>query len=75
MIKTGTGIIKAVYVTLLGASTDKVEFKDGVDGTGAVIFTVNGESVQNIPYINKRFKSGIYADVTGTTARYIVVFE
>lgn len=75
LVKKGTGVIKAVYVTLLGAASDKVEFKDGTDGTGTPIFTVNGESIQSIPYINKRFKTGIYADVTGSTARYLVVFE
>lgn len=67
-------ILKAVYVTKAGAAGDKVEFKTGGSG-GTVLLTVEGEAVQNLPIINTPFKDGIYATVTGTGARYLIVYE
>jgi len=73
-IKGGHGVIVGVHVTKAGASGDKVIFKNGGSG-GVTEFTVFGESVQNIQDINRRFEDGIYATVTGTTAKYLIVFK
>lgn len=67
-------ILKAVYVTKAGSSGDKLDLKTG-GSSGTVLLTIEGESVQNLPILNTPFKDGIYATVTGTTARYLVVYE
>jgi len=74
IIKGGHGVIVSVHVTKAGASGDKVIFKNG-GSSGATEFTVYGENIQNIQSINRRFEDGIYATVTGTTARYLIVYK
>lgn len=71
----GHGVIVSVHVTKAGASGDKVVFHNGSANTDPVEFTVYGEGIQNIQDIHRRFEDGIYADVTGTGARYVVVFK
>ena len=38
-------------------------------------FTVYGEGYQNIEDIYRRFEDGIFAEVTGSTAKYLIVFK
>jgi len=73
-IKASHGVIVGVHVTKAGSSGDKVVFKNG-GSSGDTEFTVYGESIQNVQDINRRFESGIYATITGSTARYLVIFK
>ena len=74
-VKAGHGVIVSVHVTKAGASGDKVVFHNGTANTDPVEFTVYGEGIQNIEDIYRRFEDGIFAKVTGSTAKYIVVFK
>jgi hypothetical protein len=74
-VKAGHGVMVAVYVTKAGASGDKVVFHNGVDASATVEFSVYGEGYQNIEDIYRRFENGIFAEVTGSTAKYLVVFK
>ena len=74
-VKAGHGVIVSVHVTKVGASGDKVVFHNGDANSDPAEFTVYGEGIQNIQDICRRFEDGIYAEVTGTTARYLVVFK
>tara|TARA_B110000285_G_scaffold27049_1_gene26515 strand:+ start:1987 stop:2259 length:273 start_codon:yes stop_codon:yes gene_type:complete len=74
-VKAGHGVIVSVHVTKAGASGDKVVFHNGADATGTVEFSVYGEGYQNIEDIYRRFENGIYAEVTGSTAKYLIVFK
>jgi len=75
LVKGNHGVIVAVHVTKVGASGDKIELRNGTSTSDTLEFTVFGESIQNVQDINRRFESGIYADVTGTTARYLIVYK
>jgi len=75
LVKAGHGIIKRVFVTLKGSSGDKMVLKDGTTGSGSVITTIHGEDTQNMVWVDVPFVSGLYADFTGTTARYIIAYE
>ena len=68
------GIIQGIYVTLAGASGDKLEIKTGGSG-GTTLFTVEGEALNQLPIINTPIADGIYAKITGSTARYLVLYE
>ena len=74
-VKAGHGVIVSVHVTKAGTSGDKVVFHNGSSNSDPVDFTVYGESIQNIQDIARRFEDGIYAEVTGTDAKYLVVFK
>ena len=74
-IKAAHGVVVSVHVTKVGASGDKVVFHNGDGNTDPAEFTVYGEGIQNIQDVMRRFENGIYAEVTGTTAKYIVVFK
>jgi hypothetical protein len=74
-VKAGHGVIVSVHVTKAGASGDKVVFHNGVDASATVEFSVYGEGYQNIEDIYRRFENGIFAEVTGSTAKYLVVFK
>ena len=74
-VKDGHGVVVGVHVTKLGSSGDKVVLHNGTSNSGVAEFTVNGESIQNIQDLNRRFESGIYAEITGSTARYLVIFK
>ena len=74
-IKAAHGVIVSVHVTKVGASGDKVEFRNGTANSDTIEFTVYGEGLQNIQGINRRFEDGIRAHVTGSTAKYLVVFK
>ena len=74
-VKAGHGVMVAVYVTKAGASGDKLVFHNGVDASATVEFTVYGEGVQHVQDVFRRFEAGIYAEVTGSTAKYIIVYK
>ena len=74
-VKGGHGVVVGVHVTKSGSSGDKVVLHNGTSNSCVAEFTVNGESIQNIQDLNRRFESGIYAEITGSTARYLVVFK
>lgn len=74
-IKGDHGVIVSVHVTKAGASGDKIVLRNGTSNSDIIEFTVFGEAIQNIQEINRRFESGIRADITGSTAQYLVVFK
>jgi len=74
-VKAGHGVMVAVYVTKAGAAGDKVVFHNGADASAPAEFSVYGEGIQHVQDVFRRFEAGIYAEVTGTTARYITVFK
>jgi hypothetical protein len=74
-VKAGHGVIVSVHVVKAGASGDKVVFHNGDANSDPAEFTVYGEGIQNIQDIMRRFEDGIFAEVTGTTAKYLVVFK
>ena len=72
-IKGDHGVVVAVFCTKAGGSGAKCVLKNGCSG-GATEFTIFGENVANYQDINRRFESGIYADITGS-AEWTVVFK
>ena len=74
-VKAGHGVIVAVHVVKAGSIGSKVVFHNGEGNSAPAEFTVYGEGIQNIQDICRRFEDGIFAEVTGTTARYLVVFK
>lgn len=74
IIKGKQGIVKAVYVTKSGAAGSLLNLRDGVLVTDPIVITIEGEAVQNLPFINKTFPNGIFADVV-VGGSYLVVFE
>ena len=75
VVKAGHGVMTAVHVTKLGASGDKIVFHNGDSNSDPVEFTVYGESIQNMDSIYRRCENAIFAEVTGSTAKYIIVFK
>ncbi len=76
LIKGAHGVIVSIHVTKAGASGDKLQLRNGTLVSSTPIeFTVFGENIQNVQDINRRFEEGIFADVTGSTAEYIIVFK
>ena len=73
-IKGAHGVVVAVCCTKKGSSGAKCILKNGTSGSGTSEFTIFGEIEGNYQDINRRFESGIYADVTGS-AEYTVVFK
>jgi len=74
-IKAAHGVVVAVHVTKAGASGDKIVLRNGTTNSDTIEFTVFGEGIQNIQSINRRFEDGIRADITGSTAEYLIVFK
>ncbi len=74
-IKGAHGVVVSIHVTKAGASGDKIILRNGTSNSGTIEFTVFGEGIQNIQGINRRFENGIRADITGSTAQYLVVFK
>jgi len=74
-IKGAHGVVVSIHVTKAGSSGDKIVLRNGTANSDAIEFTVFGEGIQNIQGINRRFENGIRADITGTTAQYLVVFK
>ena len=74
-IKAAHGVVVSVHVTKVGASGDKIVLRNGTGNSDTIEFTVFGEGIQNIQGINRRFEDGIRADITGSTAQYLIVFK
>ena len=73
-VKGSHGVVVAVFCSKKGSSGAKCILKNGTSGSGTSEFTIFGEIEGNYQDINRRFESGIYADVTGS-AEYTVVFK
>ena len=72
-IKGSHGVVVAVFCSKKGSSGAKCVLKNG-GASGATEFTIFGETEGNYQDINRRFESGIFADVTGS-AEWTVVFK
>lgn len=74
LLKKGHAVLKAVYVTKSGAAGSLINLRDGTTAAGPIILTIEGEAVHQVPFINKPFTTGLFADhVTGGS--YLVVWE
>ena len=78
-VKTGHGILKAVYVTTPG---DEIfEVIDGITDCDTTIMSIDTVSATNgfqflAPYINRPMNAGIRVQVvSGTTGELLVIFE
>ena len=74
LIKGSHGVIVAVFITKVGSGSDKVVFKNGTTSSGTTEFTLFTATQGTYVQINRRFESGIYADVTGS-AEITVIFK
>jgi|TARA_Y100001951_G_scaffold86242_1_gene76552 hypothetical protein len=74
LIKGAHGVIVCVYVSKTGSGSDKVVFKNGTTSSGTAEFTIFTAAQGTYVGINRRFESGIFADVTGS-AEITVVFK
>ena len=74
LIKGAHGVIVCVYVSKVGSGSDKVVFKNGTTSSGTAEFTIFTAAQGTYVGINRRFESGIFADVTGS-AEITVVFK
>jgi len=75
LIKGDHGVVVGVFVTKVGSGSDKVEFRNGTTNSATPIeFTLFTATQGTYVQINRRFESGIYADVTGN-AEITVVFK
>ena len=74
LIKGDHGVVVAVFCTKKGGSGAKCILKNGTTTSGTAEFTIFGEIAGNYQDINRRFESGIFADVTGS-AEWTVVFK
>ena len=74
LINGSHGVIVAVIITMVGSGSDKVVFKNGTTSSGTTEFTLFTATQGTYVQINRRFESGIYADVTGN-AEITVVFK
>tara|TARA_R110000824_G_scaffold45299_1_gene131101 strand:+ start:1161 stop:1430 length:270 start_codon:yes stop_codon:yes gene_type:complete len=74
VIKGNHGVVVSVYVSKTGSSGSKCVFKNGTSGSGVTEFTIFSEQQGTYVGINRRFESGIFADITGS-AEYTVVFK
>jgi hypothetical protein len=72
-IKASHGVVVSVFCSKKGSSGAKLVLKNG-DASGVTEFSIFGEIEGNYQDINRRFESGIYADVTGS-AEWTVVFK
>ena len=74
LIKGAHGVIVNVYISKTGSGSDKVVFKNGTTSSGTAEFTIFTAAQGTYVGINRRFESGIFADVTGS-AEITVVFK
>ena len=74
LIKGAHGVIVNVYISKTGSGSDKVIFKNGTTSSGTAEFTIFTAAQGTYVGINRRFESGIFADVTGS-AEITVVFK
>jgi len=62
--------VKAIYVTKKGDINDKMHLYNG----DKLDFSVDGEEVQMIPYINREFSDGLKVKFDNKKARYLIVY-
>jgi len=62
--------VKAIYVTKKGDINDRMHLYNG----DKLDFTVDGEEVQMIPYINREFGDGLKVKFDNKKARYLIVY-
>ena len=62
--------VKAIYVTKKGDINDKMHLYNG----DKLDFSVDGEEVQMIPYINREFSDGLNVKFDNKKARYLIVY-
>jgi len=74
LIKGAHGVIVNVYISKTGSGSDKVVFKNGTTSSGTAEFTIFTAAQGTYVGINRRFESGIFADVTGS-AEITVAFK
>ena len=74
LIKGDHGVVVSIYVTKTGTSGSKCVLKNGTSTSGTAEFTIFSEQQGTYVGINRRFESGIFADITGN-AEYTVVFK
>ena len=74
LIKGAHGVIVNVYISKTGSGSDKLVFKNGTTSSGTAEFTIFTAAQGTYVGINRRFESGIFADVTGS-AEITVVFK
>ena len=74
LIKGAHVVIVNVYISKTGSGSDKVIFKNGTTSSGTAEFTIFTAAQGTYVGINRRFESGIFADVTGS-AEITVVFK
>jgi len=75
LVKTGHGIIKAIYVTQAG---DRIfTIRDGIAaGGGDALFAIDTSDLVLMPYINHPVNAGLFADSdAGTTGTLLIVYE
>ena len=72
IIQVGGGVVTGIAVTKVGAS-DTIELKEGVSG-GVKVPAFSASGIIFIP-MNVRFETEIYANVTGTTAEYVIIYD
>jgi hypothetical protein len=73
-VKAGHAVLKAVYFTGAGTTSDW-EFRNGGAG-GEILFTVDPTAENDLPLINRRFDAGLYITVpSGGTPECVVVYE
>lgn len=69
-ISTGQITVKSIYVTKKGDINDRMHLYNG----DKLDFTVDGEEVQMIPYINREFGDGLKVKFDNGKARYLIVY-
>jgi hypothetical protein len=74
LIKGDHGVVVSIYVTKTGTSGSKRVLKNGTSTSGTAEFTIFSEQQGTYVGINRRFESGIFADITGD-AEYTIVFK
>ena len=74
LIKGSHGVVVGVFITKTGSGSDKVVFKNGTSTSGTAEFTIFTATQGTYVQINRRFETGIFADVTGS-AEVTVVFK
>ena len=74
LIKGDHGVLVNVYVSKVGSGSNKVEFRNGVNASAPVVFTIFTAAQGTYVGINRRFEAGIFADCTGS-AEVTVVFK
>lgn len=74
LIKGSHGVITGIHV-LIHENNAYVHFRNGTDASAPIEFTVYLDHAQDLIQLNRRFENGIFADVTGSTCKLLVVYK